>query len=252
MTDYLKRQDKAELAYVFTKGERQDLPAAMFLGGFRSDMAGTKAVYLEEACKKRGQSYLRFDYSGHGVSGGEFEDGTIGSWTGDSLDVLDACLEGQDVILVGSSMGGWISLLVALEKPEQVKGFVGIAAGPDFTDGLYHNLMDDEQRTLMDKQGYIDVPNEYSDVPYRITKALIEDGRDHMLIEKGIDITIPVRLVQGMKDVDVEWQHAHRIKNAIKSDDVEVLLIEDGDHRLSRPQDLVIIDNCVKELSGAA
>lgn len=252
MTQYLERTGKPTLAYNITQGSRSDLPLVMFMPGYRSDMEGTKAVYLEGRCKERGQGYLRFDYSGHGVSEGDFNDGTISIWTQDALDVMDYATVGRDVVLVGSSMGGWISLLMALERRTQVCGLVGIAAAPDFTLDIYYNRMDDTQRTRLKRDGYVDVPNEYSDIPYKVTKALIDDGAENLLIKKGIDLHISVRLVQGMRDADVEWQHAHRIKNAIAGDDVEVLLVEDGDHRLSRPEDLALIDRCVKVVSGLA
>lgn len=252
MTEYLERTGQPKLAYNITNGSNPDLPLVMFMPGYRSDMEGTKAIYLEERCVERGQGFIRFDYSGHGISGGEFEDGTISVWCQDALDVLEAVSEGRKTVFVGSSMGGWISLLMAEKRPDQVAGLVGIAAAPDFTKEMYEERMDDAQRTLLQAQGYIDVPNEYSDVPYRITKALIDDGADNFLLEKGMDFPFSVRLVQGMKDADVEWQHAHRIKNAIRGGDVEVLLVEEGDHRLSRPEDLALIDRCVRAVSGLA
>ena len=251
MAAYLKRDGKPDLAYVQTKAQEQGahLPTVVFLAGFRSDMEGTKATFLEERCKDRGQAYIRFDYSGHGISKGAFEDGTISQWTDDSLAILDQIAASNSILLVGSSMGGWISLLCALKRPDQICGLVGLAAAPDFSTDM-KNKMTEEQRTLMESQGYIDVPNAYSDEPYKITKNLIEDGDKNCLLKGGIGIDIAVRLIQGMKDDDVEWQHAHRIKNAITGDDVEVLLIEDADHRLSRPQDLEIIDKTVIELSS--
>ncbi|MEM6781659.1 MAG: alpha/beta hydrolase [Pseudomonadota bacterium] len=250
MTEYLKRDGLPDLAYIHTQGQNTDLPLVMFLPGFRSDMGGTKAVFLEDRAKQREQAFLRFDYSGHGISGGDFEDGTISQWAQDALSVLDHVSKGQKSVLVGSSMGGWIGLIMALARPDSVTGYVGIAAAPDFTDDMYNNRMNEEQRTLLNEQGHIDVPNEYSDEPYRISKALIDDGQSNRLLSNGIDMNMPVRLVQGMQDADVEWQHSHRIKNAMTGDDVEVLLIKDGDHRLSRPQDLEIIDDSVKAVSG--
>ncbi len=247
----LIRKNKPDLAYIKTEGQA---PTVIFLPGYKSDMEGTKATYLESRCKDKGQGFLRFDYAGHGVSGGDFKDGTIGSWTQDALDMIDSVTDG-DLILIGSSMGGWIALLAALKRPERVKGLIGIAAAPDFTEGLYTREFNDEQRQTIDEQGFIEIPNEYSDEPYIFTKALIEDGRDHLLLEKGIDLCIPVRLIQGMKDADVEWQTAHRIKNAIEETaaqpDCDVLLIEDGDHRLSRPQDLDMIEKKLEELTYA-
>ena len=256
--NYLSRAGLPRLAYRKTDAapaggqQEQALPTVMFCGGFRSDMEGTKAQFLEERCKARGQAYIRFDYSGHGASEGDFEDGTIGSWKDDTLAVLDALTQGP-VILVGSSMGGWISLLAALARPERVCGLVGIAAAPDFTREIYHEQFDDAMRAQLAAQGYVDVPSEYSETPYRITRALIEDGENHCLLDREIALDIPVRLLQGMNDSDVPWQKAYRIKNALTSEDRgAVLLIESGDHRLSRPEDLELLDQQTLDLSRQA
>ena len=251
---YLQRNENApKIAYKKTEpAEGNEMPTVVFMTGFKSDMEGGKAQYLEQQCKNRGQGYIRFDYSGHGVSGGKFEDGTIGSWMSDALDVIDTLTEGP-VILVGSSMGGWISLLTALERPEKVAGVVGIAAAPDFTDDMaYGERLNAAQKTELETQGYTELPNDYSDEPYIITKALVEDGNKRKLLDKEINITVPVRLVQGMKDADVEWQKAHRIKNAITSsnNDVKVILVEDGDHRMSRDEDMALIDAQVREITA--
>lgn len=251
---FLKREDHDDLAYVYTPppDEGVSCPVVMFLPGFRSDMEGTKALYLEEQCRKRGQGFIRFDYSGHGVSGGRFEEGTIGCWKEDALAVLDFLAGGRPVVLVGSSMGGWISLLIARERPEQLTGLIGLAAAPDFTREIEAALSESQKQEMME-QGFISVPNDYSDEPYIFTAALIEDGRRNFFL--GYDdysFPFPLRLIQGMKDTDVEWQTAYRIKNAAPESDVEVLLVEEGDHRLSRPEDLVLIDEQVKALSGQA
>lgn len=249
--DFLERPGKPRLAYRKQPAapEGGALPAVLFCCGFRSDMEGTKAQYLADQCARRGQAYVRFDYSGHGASGGNFEDGTISGWTGDTLAFLDALTEGP-VVIAGSSMGGWIALLAALARPTRVTGVVGIAAAPDFTREIWEDQLDDRGRALMERQGYIDVPSEYSATPYRITKALIEDGAANCLLDKGIGLDIPVRLLQGMQDSDVPWQKAYRIKNAMSDPDLaEVLLIESGDHRLSRPEDLALLDQKIHELS---
>lgn len=238
----LKRENEPDIAYVYTpsSGAGKSLPIVMFCGGFKSDMEGTKALYLEEQCKARGQGYVRFDYRGHGQSDGDFTDGTIGLWKKDAFDVLQTAAEGK-VILVGSSMGGWISLLLVDEHPDRVAGLVGIAAAPDFTKGFYEEEFTEELKAKLAAQGYIELPNDYSDEPYIITKALIDDGNDQLFMERTHKFDVPVRLVQGMKDADVPWQTAHRIKNVIEGD-VEVYLVEEGDHRLSRPEDLELID----------
>lgn len=249
--EYLERPGKPRIAYRKQEAAAAGaaLPCVLFCGGFRSDMEGTKANFLAEKCAQRAQAYVRFDYSGHGASSGDFEQGTIGSWTEDTLAVLDRLTTGP-VVIVGSSMGGWIALLAALARPERVKGIVGIAAAPDFTREIWEEQLDEKARAMMQAQGYIDVPSEYSATPYRITKALIEDGNARCLLEDGIPLAIPVRLLQGMQDSDVPWQKAYRIKNAMENPDLaEVLLIESGDHRLSRPEDLALLDQKIEELS---
>ena len=249
--EYLERSGKPRLAYRKQEAGPAGaaLPCVLFCGGFRSDMEGTKANFLAEKCAQREQAYVRFDYSGHGASSGDFEQGTIGSWTEDTIAILDAITRGP-VVIVGSSMGGWIAMLAALARPERVRGIVGIAAAPDFTREIWEDQLDAKARALMQAQGYIDVPSEYSATPYRITKALIEDGNARCLLEAGIPLPIPVRLLQGMQDSDVPWQKAYRIKNAMTNPDLaEVLLIESGDHRLSRPEDLALLDQKIEELS---
>ncbi len=251
--EYLERPGKPRLAYKkFTPaGGGRGLPTVMFCGGFRSDMEGTKALYLEQFCEKRGQPFIRFDYSGHGASGGQFTDGTIGSWTEDTLAVLDHLTEGP-VVIIGSSMGGWIALLVAKARPDRIKGMIGIAAAPDFTREIFEQEMDDNLRAQLKAQGYIDVPSDYSDEPYRITHALIKDGEAHCLLDKPLSLSIPIRLMQGMQDSDVPWQKAYRIQKALEDETLaEVLLIESGDHRLSRPEDLELLADQVEALSGA-
>ena len=248
MTEYFERENLPKLAYVYRKGENDSLPTVMFLGGFRSDMEGTKALYFEQQCAARGQTYLRFDYSGHGISGGTFEEGTIGQWADDALVMLDTFTSGT-VILVGSSMGGWISLLLALKRPERVAGLVGIAAAPDFTKDIEAVLNEGQKQEIMTK-GRVELPNDYSDEPYVFTRALIEDGSRNCVLDKELNYAFPVRLVQGMQDTDVPWQTAFRIKNAVIDDDVEVILVESGDHRLSTPENLTLIDRQIQEISG--
>lgn len=248
--EYLDRDDLPRLAYRKTKAseEGRNLPTVMFCGGFKSDMEGTKAAYFEKQCQDRGQAYIRFDYSGHGSSEGKFEEGTIGSWTADALAIFDELIDGP-VLLVGSSMGGWISLLLALERSDRVAGLIGLAAAPDFSREMHDQRFSDQMREKLQSDGFIYLPNDYGE-PYTITKELIEDGEKHCLLDGVIDLKMPIRLIQGMKDADVEWQTTHRIKNAIipVNDDVEVILIEEGDHRLSSPEQLELIDRQINNL----
>lgn len=247
MPQFLKRDNAPDLAYESLEAQEnaKNLPTVMFLGGFQSDMEGTKALFLEEKCKARGQAFVRFDYRGHGKSEGKFEDSCISEWAQDARDILENCTKGF-VILVGSSMGGWISLLLALQKPERIYAFVGVAAAPDFTK-IMEERMSDEQRQALQSDGFFELPNEY-DSPYIITKKLIDDGRENGLLEGEIKIDIPVRLIQGKADADVAWQTAERIKEVITGNNVEVILLKDADHRLSSPEQLVILNQAIEGL----
>ncbi len=230
----LERPGGHTIAYHATPGKS---PGVVFLGGFASDMTGTKATALEEHCRGEGRAYVRFDYLGHGASSGKFAQGTIGRWADDAVAVIDAATQGPQV-LVGSSMGGWIMLLAALARPERVCGLVGVAAAPDFTEDLVWNTFDAAQRQALMRDGVVDLPSDYSGEPYPITRALIEDGREHLLLHGPIPVACPVRLIQGMNDADVPWETAFRIAEKLISDDVEVTLVKSGDHRLSEPDDL--------------
>jgi len=242
----LARGPGAAIAYRQTAGAA---PGVVFLPGFRSDMNGAKALALEAHCVARGRAFLRFDYQGHGESTGRFEDGTIGQWTADAVAALTALTDGPQV-LVGSSMGGWIMLLAARAHPGRVAGLVGIAAAPDFTEDLIWGRLDPRQRAALMADGIIHAPSEYDAVPTPITRALIEDGRHHLLLDRPVAVHCPVRLLHGMRDPDVPFGRALRLADALLSADVEVRLIKDGDHRLSRPQDLAILSATVDELAG--
>ena len=233
----------ATIAFRRTPGRT---PGVVFLGGYKSDMTGTKALALEAHCQARGRAFLRFDYQGHGASGGRFEDGTIGSWTEDALAVLDAATEGPQV-MVGSSMGGWIMLLAALARPDRVAGLVGIAAAPDFTEDLIWDRLSPEARARMLAEGRIEEPSDYGE-PYVYTRALVEDGRSRLLLRGPIPFRGPVRLLQGQRDPDVPWQTALRIAELVDGDDVRTVLLKDGDHRLSRPGDLDLLCRTVDEV----
>lgn len=245
MVEFLKRENAPDLAYLYHEGS-SDLPPVIFLGGFRSDMEGTKALYLEEQCRARQQSYLRFDYSGHGQSGGNFEDHCISDWAEDASAVLKAKID-RPAILVGSSMGGWISLLLAPRHPKHVQALIGLAAAPDFTVWM-EEKMTDEQRRALETKGEFLLENDYGD-PYVITKHLIDDGRNNLLLDKPIEIEVSVRLIQGKQDADVPWQTAERIKEKIKGQDTKIIYIEDADHRLSSPEQLAILGKTLAEVN---
>lgn len=223
----------------------------MFLGGFMSDMTGTKAIALERHCRNAGRPFIRFDYTGHGQSSGQFADGTIGQWRDDALAVLDDVAAGPQV-LVGSSMGGWISLLAALARPERIAGLVCIAPAPDFTEDLMWPELDDHARQAIETEGVYYQQSEYSDEPYTITRALIEDGRNHLLLRDRIAITCPIRILQGMEDPDVPWRHALRLVEKLESDDVVLSLVKAGDHRLSEPDDIARLVATVDEVCAKA
>jgi pimeloyl-ACP methyl ester carboxylesterase len=243
----LKPRKGVELAYHRYEGASKTLPGVMFCGGFRSDMEGSKATYLEERCKARHQSYVRFDYSGHGKSNGVFEEGNISTWLADALAVFDMLTEGPQIV-VGSSMGGWIALLLALARPKRMAGLVGLAPAPDFTEDIFHKEFGEEERRHLLTMGMIYLPNDY-DAPYPLTRQLFEDGKKHLLLHERIHITCPVRLIHGKQDTAVPWQKSEDILRQLTSENAQVIWVEDGDHRLSTPSDLERIDNTVQELS---
>lgn len=244
-TGRLDRGDGVELAWKKLSGQS---PSLVFLPGFGSDMTGDKASNLAEFCAERGQALLRFDYSGHGASGGKFEDGTIGRWAADALCAIDQ-LTSEPLVLVGSSMGGWIALLAALARKERIAALVGIAAAPDFTQALMWERFSFEQRATVMQSGRLLLASEYGG-PSLITRALIEDGRDHLLLTAPIALDCPVRLLHGQADPDVPWEMALTIAEQITGGDVQVTLVKDGNHRLSRPQDLALLRRIVAPLLG--
>ena len=220
----------------------------VFLGGFRSDMNGTKALALEKWCIDEGRQFLRFDYTGHGQSSGKFEDGSISQWAADAIFAIETLTSGP-IVLVGSSMGGWIMLLATLKIGERIKGLLGLATAPDFTQDMMEREFSSEQKTAIEKNGRLEIENCYDpDDPYIITKALIDDGKNNLLLGGPIDISVPVRLIQGMKDEDVPWKTALRIEEMLGSNDVEVQLIKNGDHRLSGADDLKRMTNTLETL----
>ncbi len=231
------------IAYAVTPGAG---PAVVFLGGYRSDMTGTKAVHLEGWARARGRAFLRLDYSGHGASGGAFEEGCIGDWTEDVAAVIDAVARGP-LVLVGSSMGGWIALLLARAMPDRVAGLVGIAAAPDFTVALATSMTPAE-RAAMDVDGVIRRASAYGDpVPY--TRRLIADGRDRLVLEAPLRLAMPVRLLQGTADADVPMATALRLLHNVEGDDARLTLAKGADHRFSDAACLAMIVRAVEEVS---
>ncbi|MBK0019917.1 MULTISPECIES: alpha/beta hydrolase [Brucella] len=229
----------------------QVAPGIVWLGGYRSDMLGTKAVVLDEWAEKTGHSALRLDYSGHGESGGDFNQGTISRWLNESLTILDKYAEGPQ-ILVGSSMGGWIALRMAQELKKAGKspaGIVLIAPAPDFTAELVEPSLTEAQKNDLMEQGYFEEPSEYSPNPYIYTRALIEDGRNNLVLKGIIETGCPVHILQGMQDEAVPYQHALKLVEHLPVDDVTLTLVRDGDHRLSRPQDLELLIRTVSALA---
>jgi len=222
-------------------------PGVIFLGGFRSDMEGSKALALRDHCAARGRAFLRFDYSGHGTSAGRFEDGTIGQWAKDALSVFDALTQGPQ-ILIGSSMGGWIALLLARARTARVAGLIGIAPAPDFTELLMWPAFNEAQRSEIKTRGVLHLPSQYGE-PTPITRALIEDGAAHNVLDTPIALPAPMRILQGMADPDVPWKHALRLMEAFQGGDARLILIKDGDHRLSRPEDLRLLCETLDQLS---
>ena len=229
-------------------------PTLVWLGGYRSDMTGTKAVEMDALAGRLGLAAVRFDYSGHGASGGEFRDGTITRWLEEALAVVDeAC--GREVVLVGSSMGGWIALRLAQELRSRgtgpdIKGMVLIAPAPDFTAELIEpNLTDAERQSLVER-GFFEEPSDYSPEPNIFTRALIEDGRDNRVLSGMIETGCPVHILQGMRDPDVPHTHALRLLEHLPAEDVVMTLIRDGDHRLSRPQDIDRMNAAIQAIAA--
>ena len=231
----LARKDGGAIAYEFIPG---DPPGITFFPGLKSDMNGAKVGAIRAFCLEQGHSFLRFDYRGHGASSGDFEEFTIGDWVDDSLYVLDSLTKGPQ-ILVGSSMGGWLILLIALRRIERIVGLMGLAAAPDFTENLIWNNFSAQQKKQIAREGFIDFPNCYElQDPFRITYNLVEEGRNHLILENAIPIDLPVRLIHGIKDEDVPFSVSQKVSEKIESNNVEVIFIKSGDHRLSRESDL--------------
>lgn len=247
MPQVLETPQGRRIAYHQTQGRG---PGIVFLGGFKSDMDGTKAVHLQAWAAGQGRAFLRFDYSGHGASSGAFTDGCIGDWAADARAVVTSLTEGPQV-LVGSSMGGWISLLLARAIPERLCGLVGIAAAPDFTEDSMWGGFTDAQKAGLDRDGQVALPSDY-DAPYIITRRLIEDGRNQLVLRAPLSLPFPVRLLQGTADTDVDPSVALRLLDHASGDDIRLTLVKGADHRFSSPACLGLIETAVAEVLASS
>ena len=246
MVDYLETDTGRRIAYARIEGRG---PGVVFLGGFRSDMTGTKAQFLADWAQEQGRAFLRFDYSGHGQSSGAFEDGAIGDWAADARAAVLALTEGPQ-ILVGSSMGGWISLLLARDMAARVAGLVTIAAAPDFTEDSMWDGFDADQRAVLDSVGKIALPSEYGE-DLVITRRLIEDGRNHLVLRSPLDLPFPVRMLQGTADADVDQSVALRLLDHVTGPDIRLTLVKGADHRFSNPACLDLIAAAIADVTAA-
>lgn len=240
---YLETPQGRRLAWHRFSGRE---PGVVFLGGLRSDMTGTKAVHLEDWARRTGRAFLRLDYSGHGASSGAFTEGCIGDWAEDAAAAIETLTDGPQ-ILVGSSMGGWISLLLAQRMPDRVAGLVTIAAAPDFTeDGMWAEWSDEQRRACME-EGQVALPSDYGE-DMIITRRMIEDGRDHLVLRDPLPLPIPVRMLQGTADADVPMSVALRLLDHAEGDDIRLELIKHADHRFSDPECLATLTRAVEEV----
>lgn len=235
--DFLDLPNGRRLAYRRTPGRG---PGVVFLGGFRSDMEGTKAQFLEAHARERERAFLRFDYTGHGASSGDFEAGCIGGWTRDAQDALAGLTDGPQV-LVGSSMGGWIALLLAMRVPERTAGLVGIAAAPDFTEDSMWAGFDAGERARLIETGRVELPSDYGDGPYVVTRRLIEDGRRHLVLREPLRLGVPLRLLHGTEDADVALSVPLRLIAHVEAVDARLTLVKGEDHRFSSETALALI-----------
>ena len=239
--------NKDYLAYNKYSANNNNKPGLIFLGGFKSDMNGTKALAFEKYAKKNNLDYIRFDYTGHGESSGEFIDGTIGAWLKNTLTIIDKVADNKSQILIGSSMGGWIMLLAALKRPERIAALLGLASAPDFTEELIWNKMTDSQKEEMATKGQVDFSNEFCTDAYPISSKLILEARNHLLLNKQIPLNIPIRLVHGMDDKDVPYNTSIRTAQQVTSNNAQVHLLKGAGHRLSQAHEL---DFIYKELDA--
>jgi pimeloyl-ACP methyl ester carboxylesterase len=240
---FLDTASGRRIAHYRTPGEG---PGVVFLGGFRSDMEGTKALHLEAWARRTGRAFLRFDYSGHGQSSGAFGDGAIGDWAEDAEAAIRALTQGPQ-ILVGSSMGGWIALLVARRLGGRIAGLVGIAAAPDFTATMEAGFTEADRRSLAER-GRIERPSDYAPEPYLFTRRLFEDGRRNLVLDAPLELPFPVRLLQGTADTDVETGVALRLLDHATGPDIRLTLVKGADHRFSTPACLALIERSLEDI----
>lgn len=243
---FLETGQGRRIAYHATAGRG---PTVVFCGGLKSDMEGTKALHLEAWAKARGQAFLRFDYTGHGQSSGTFEEGSIADWHEDTLAVIDNLTEGP-VIPVGSSMGGWQSLLLARARPERVAGLVTIAAAPDFTEDGYWAGFSEAQKRELEESGQVEMPSDYME-PYVVTRRMIEDGRRMLVLRAPLPLPFPVRMLQGTADTAVSTETALRLLDHADCPDMRLTLVKDADHRFSDDPCLALIETALLEVMGA-
>ncbi|MCW8906887.1 MAG: alpha/beta hydrolase [Sedimenticola sp.] len=242
---FIELDSGKRIAYHQTPGAG---PGVLFLGGFKSDMTGTKALALEAWCRRAGRPFTRFDYSGHGTSSGTFEQGTIGEWLDDTLAVIDRLTDGP-LVLVGSSMGGWLALHATLARPDRVDALLTLACATDFTERLLMARFGEEQLEVLEREGRLLIPCDYDDQqPYPITRELLQEGRQHLLLDGPIPIHCPVRMLHGMQDPDVPWAFSLQTCEQLESDDATLTLIKRGDHRLSTQADLDLICHTLARL----
>ncbi len=245
---FLDTPQGRRIAYHRTDGTA---PGVVFLGGFRSDMEGTKALHLEDRARRAGHAFLRLDYSGHGASSGAFEEGCIGDWAADAMVAIAALTDGPQ-ILVGSSMGGWIALLAARAMPARVAGLVGVAAAPDFTeDGLWADFSVTEREALM-RDGRVERSSPYSEAADVYTRRLIADGRERLVLRTPLALPFPVRLLQGTADAEVPVATALALTQHAECDDLRLTLVKDADHRFSTPDCLALIEAAIAEVRARA
>lgn len=242
---FLETEQGRRIAYHYHDGRG---PCIVFLGGLKSDMEGTKALYLEFWAQSRGLAFLRFDYSGHGQSSGTFEEGAIGDWHEDTLAAIQQLTQGP-VIVVGSSMGGWQALLLGRAMPERIAGMVTIAAAPDFTEDGYWHSFDDAQKQTIEAGGVVELPSDYME-PYVVTQKMIESGRAHLVLRSPLELPFPVRCLQGTADTAVSTETALKLLEHAECADMQLTLVKDADHRFSDGPCLQLIENAVTELLG--
>jgi len=245
---FLDQPDNNFLAYEHSPGTT---PGVVFCPGFHSEMSGNKALFLERHCREQGRQFCRFDYYGHGQSSGNVEDGTIGLWLQNTLDILDTVTEGEQH-LVGSSMGGWLMLLAAKNRPMKISALVGIAPAPDMT-GFKLRRLPGHQQALLDEQGWLDIPNNYDDrAPYRVRKSFFEEAKRHYVLHRAIPLNIPVQILHGLDDQEVPWQRSMELVEKLESRDVVLQLVKNGDHRLSGPDDLQHLKRALNGILAAS